>query len=381
MDSSGVLAGIKVVDISRMLPGPYCSMLLADHGARVIAVEDKRYENDLFLNSLYRNKEHMSLNLKTGQGLQIFHELVKDADVVLEGFRPGAVKKLGVDYETIREFNPGVIYCSISGYGQTGGYSHKPGHDVNYQALSGVLDLIGDPERGPSIPGVQLGDLVGGAYSAALGIMMALFSRQRNGYGQYIDISMTDGLTGLLPLALEMGRKSGQTLQRGDWIFSHRYACYNTYETADGRYISVGAVENKFWKNLCEHLGCPEYAPHQYDEEKRQEIIDLLREKFAQKTLQEWEKELDGLEVCCEPVRNLDEVLQEPLFRQRGCIQDFPDETGNERPTLGVPIKLHKDPGGLRTQPASFGGDTERIVRELGYKEEYIDSLQEQGVV
>jgi len=381
MENKGALAGIKVVDLSRMLPGPFCSMILADHGARVIAVEDKRYENDLFLNNLYRNKEHMSLNLKTGQGVEIFHELVRDADVVLEGFRPGTVKKLGVDYQTIREFNPGVIYCSISGYGQTGDYSQKPGHDVNYQALSGVLDMIGDPDNGPAIPGVQLGDMVGGGYNGALGIMMALFSRQKNGYGQYIDISMTDGLTGLLPLVLEMGKLSSQPLKRGDWIFSHRYACYNTYETADGRYLAVGAVENKFWKNLCEHLGCPEYAPLQYDEEKRQEIIDFFRDKFAEKTLQEWEKEFQGLEVCCEPVKNLHEVLEDPLFRQRGSIQEFPDEKGDTKPTLGVPINLEKDPGGLRTPPANFGRDTQKIVLELGYGQEYIAELQKLGVL
>ena len=381
MSSKGALEGIKVVDLSRLLPGPYCSMVLADHGARVIVVEDKRYENDLFLSTIYRNKEHMSLNLKTEKGLEIFYELVKDADVVLEGFRPGTVEKLGVDYETVRKFNPRVVYCSISGYGQSGDHKYKAGHDVNYQALSGVLDLMGEPDRGPSIPGVQLGDIVGGGLNGALGIMMALFSRERNGYGQYIDISMTDGMVGLLPLALEMSNNGQLPYKRGDSVFSHRYACYNTYETKDGRYISVGAVENKFWENLCRHLGYPEYAPHQYDENKRQEIIDVFRKKFREKTLHQWEQELKHLDVCCEAVRDISEVLEEPLFRERGSIQDFPDKKNKTRPTLGVPINLEKDPGGLRTPPASFGKDTINIVSELGYEEADIKVFEKNGVI
>ena len=381
MKSKGILAGIKVVDLSRLLPGPYCSMILADHGARVIAVEDKRYEKDLFLSTVYRNKEHMSLNLKTKKGLEIFYQLVRDADIVLEGFRPGTVEKLGVDYETIREFNPGVIYCSISGYGQDSDYRHKAGHDVNYQALAGVLDLIGEPDRGPSIPGVQLGDIVGGGLNGALGVIMALFARERNGYGQYIDISMTDGVLGLLPLVLEMSNNGQIAYKRGDSIFAHRYACYNTYPTKDGRYIAVGAVENKFWKNLCEHLGCPEYTAYQYDENKREEIIQVLREKFRQKTLTQWEEELKNLEVCCEAVKNFNEVLEEPLFRQRGSIQEFEDKNGDTRPTLGVPIKFSQDPGELRTPPATFGRDTTQIIQELGYREEDIEELQRQGVV
>ena len=256
--NNGALDGITVVDLSRLLPGPYCSMILADHGARVIAVEDKRFLADgLFFNLINRNKEHMSLNLKTEKGREIFYRLIAKADVLLEGFRPGVVDRLGVDYESVRQANPKIIYCSITGYGQNGPFRDRVGHDVNYLSYAGVLDLIGEKDHPPSIPGVQIADIAGGGMNAAIGILLALFARQNTGQGQYIDISMTDGMVGFLPAALFFRQLTGQEPKRADGILSHRYACYNTYETADGRYLSIGAVENRFWKQLCDTLEIP----------------------------------------------------------------------------------------------------------------------------
>ena len=197
MIQQGALSGIRVVDLSRMLPGPYCSMILADHGAEVIAVEDRKFQDDgLFFNDLNRNKSHMSLNLKTPEGLEIFFKLAEKADVILEGFRPGVVQRLGVDYEAVRKCNPKIIYCSISGYGQTGPLRDRVGHDVNYISNAGMLDLIGDKGGRPIIPGVQIADIAGGTMNAAVGILLALFARETSGEGQYIDISMTDGVLG-----------------------------------------------------------------------------------------------------------------------------------------------------------------------------------------
>lgn len=259
-------------------------MVLADHGARVIAIEDKRFlADDLFITSVNRNKEHMSLNLKTPEGLEIFWRLVNKADVLLEGFRPGVVNRLGIDYDTIKQINPKIIYCSIAGYGQTGSYRSRVGHDVNYLGYSGLLDLIGEPDRPPSIPGVQFADLAGGGMNAAIGILLALMDREKTGKGQYVDISMTDGMASLLPLTLFLRERSGQEPQRGETLLSHRYACYNTYETSDGRHLTIGAVENRFWKLLCEHLGVPEYASLQYDEKQRLDILDFMRTTFRQK--------------------------------------------------------------------------------------------------
>jgi crotonobetainyl-CoA:carnitine CoA-transferase CaiB-like acyl-CoA transferase len=381
MAKSGALSGITVLDLSRLLPGPFCSMILADHGARVISVEDKRFmADDFFITTVNRNKEHMSLNLKTTEGKEIFFRLVKKTDIFLEGFRPGVVHRLGIDYDTVRNINPKIIYCSITGYGQTGPYRNRAGHDVNYLGYSGVLDLMGEPDRPPSIPGVQIADIAGGGMNAAIGVLLALLARERTGKGQYIDISMTDGMLGLLPLTLFFQQRTGEVPRRGESILSHRYAFYNTYETSDGRHISIGAVENRFWKKLCEHMGVPEYTTLQYDENRREEILDFMRTSFKSKTLAEWETELADLDVCWGKIQNLDEVLNDPLFRARGMVVDILQKNGKKTATIGVPVKLSETPGTVRTPPVGFGENTVSILQELGYTEDQIKVFIDKGV-
>jgi crotonobetainyl-CoA:carnitine CoA-transferase CaiB-like acyl-CoA transferase len=356
-------------------------MILADHGARVISVEDRRFKSDdLFVSTVNRNKEHMTLNLKTPQGKEIFFRLAAKADILMEGFRPGVVHRLGIDYDTVKSVNPGIIYCSITGYGQSGTYRNRAGHDVNFMGYSGVLDLIGEPDRPPSIPGVQVADIAGGGMNATIGILLALFARERNGKGQHIDISMTDGMVSLLSMALFLCQHTGESPQRGKSILSHRFAFYNTYETADGRYVSIGAVENRFWKNLCEHLNVPEYATLQYDETHREEIIDVMRKIFRKKTLVQWETELADLDVCWSPVRNLNEVLDDPYFREREMVVDMEPKKGEKVATFGVPIRLSETPGSIRTAPVDFGESTIPILRELGYSENQIASFEKKGV-
>ena len=381
MPKSGALSGITVLDLSRLLPGPFCSMILADHGARVISVEDKRFmADDFFITTVNRNKEHMSLNLKTTEGKEIFFRLVKKTDIFLEGFRPGVVHRLGIDYDTVRNINAKIIYCSITGYGQTGPYRNRAGHDVNYLGYSGGLDLIGEPDRPPSIPGVQIADIAGGGMNAAIGVLLALLARERTGKGQYIDISMTDGMLGLLPLTLFFQQRTGEVPRRGESILSHRYAFYNTYETSDGRHISIGAVENRFWKKLCERMGVPEYTTLQYDENRREEILDFMRTSFKSKTLAEWEKELADLDVCWGKIQNLDEVLNDPLFRARGMVVDILQKNGKKTATIGVPVKLSETPGTVRTPPVGFGENTVSILQELGYTENQIKAFKDKGV-
>jgi crotonobetainyl-CoA:carnitine CoA-transferase CaiB-like acyl-CoA transferase len=382
MTAKGALDGITVVDLSRLLPGPYCSMILADHGARVIAVEDKRFLADgLFINTVNRNKEHMTLNLKTAAGKKIFHRLVKSADVVMEGFRPGVVSKLGVDYETVAAVNPAIVYCSISGYGQDGPFRNRVGHDVNYLSWSGVLDLIGPAEGPPSIPGVQFADIAGGGMNAAIGILLALFARNRTGEGQYIDISMTDAMVGFLPAALFFQQLTGKGPQRANAILSHRYACYNTYETADGRFLSIGAVEYRFWKQLCDLLDLPAYVPLQYDDSRREEIISALREIFKEKRMAEWATLLGDHDICWGKVQNLNEVLGDPLFREREMVVDDEDQNGNPVATLGVSVKLSQTPGSVRTPPKRFGESTHAILKELGYGRAQIETFEQEGVI
>ncbi len=382
LDIQGAVEGIKVLDLSRMLPGPYCSMILADHGAEVIAVEDRRFKKDgLFFNDLNRNKRHMSLNLKTTRGKEIFFRLAEHADVIIEGFRPGVVKRLGVDYQTVREINQRVIYCSISGYGQTGSASNRVGHDVNYLSAAGVLGLIGEKDSLPSIPGVQIADIAGGAMNGVVGILLALYAREKTGQGQYIDISMTDGVLGFLSLPHYFSTLTGRQPKVADTLLSHRYGCYNTYQTRDGRYLSIGAVENRFWKTLCDHFQKSDYISLQYDEEKREEIIAFFRQQFLTKSLAEWEDELKELEICYAKVQTMQEVFDDPLFREREMVFDYTDNKGTEKRSFGIPVKLSATPGSLRTVPDEFGESTRNILLETGYSEEQVDSFFSDGVV
>jgi crotonobetainyl-CoA:carnitine CoA-transferase CaiB-like acyl-CoA transferase len=357
-------------------------MILADHGARVIAIEDKRFLADgLFFNIINRNKEHMTLNLKATEGREIFFRLLEKADVVLEGFRPGVVDRLGVDYDSVRQVNPRIVYCSITGYGQNGPYRDRVGHDVNYLSFAGVLDLIGEPDRPPSIPGIQIADIAGGGMNAAIGILLALFARQRTGLGQYIDISMTDGMVGFLPTALFFSQLTGQEPKRADGILSHRYACYNTYETADGQYLSIGAVEYRFWKKLCEVLEVPDYAALQYDDKHRREVLDYMRAAFKKKTLDQWESSLGDLDICWGRVQSLSEVLLDPLFQEREMVVEIDGRDGKKTKTLGVPVKLSDTPGSVRTAPVGFGESTAHILGELGYTLEEIKALEGKEVI
>jgi crotonobetainyl-CoA:carnitine CoA-transferase CaiB-like acyl-CoA transferase len=322
----------------------------------------------------------MTLNLKTDAGREVFYRLAAAADVVVEGFRPGVVKRLGVDYETIRRINPGIVYCALTGYGQTGPLKDRAGHDVNYLSHAGVLDLIGETARPPTIPGVQLADMVGGL-NAAIGILLALLAREKSGRGQYIDISMTDGAASLLSLQLHFRKLDGHAPRRADSRLSHRYACYNTYATSDGRYIAIGAVENRFWRKLCDHLGVPEYAPLQYDDGRREEILDFMRRTIGKNTLAQWEADLAGIDACWAPVRTMDEALTSALFRERAMVMEVEDQSGGKTALLGTPIKLSGTPGGIRTAPPSFGGDGRAILSEFGYSQAEIALLEEKGAV
>lgn len=382
MENTGALAGIKVLDLSRLLPGPFCSMILADHGADVVAIEDRRFAaSGHYIPEINRNKRHVTLNLKSREGREIFFQLAEDADVIIEGFRPGTAKKLGIDYESVRKINPGIIYCAITGYGQTGSLKDRAGHDVNYMGRAGLLDQIGPAGGPPAIPGIQFADMAGGGMNGAIGILLALVSRERTGEGQYVDIAMTDGMVGFLPVLQSLRRLTGAFPARSGSLLSHRYACYNVYETSDRKFVSVGALEPHFWAKLCRHFDIPDYIPIQFDEKRREEAIGRLREIFLSKTRAQWEEELGGLDVCCEPVLSPEEVLNLPQFQERGMVLDANEKDGAELKLLGVPVKLGRTPGNVRTLPVWFGESTGEVLQELGYGESEIQRLMEEGVV
>jgi crotonobetainyl-CoA:carnitine CoA-transferase CaiB-like acyl-CoA transferase len=225
-----------------------------------------------------------------------------------------------------------------------------------------------------------MADIAGGGMNAAIGILLALFAREKTGKGQYIDISMTDGMVAFLPAALFFRQLTGQEPARADGFLSHRYACYNTYEAADGHYLSIGAVENRFWKQLCDVLGVPEYAALQYNDQRRKEIIDYMRNAFKQKTMDEWDTILGDLDICWGRVQSLAEVLEDPLFRQREMVVEIKGNDGKTSKTLGIPVKLSDTPGAVRTPPVDFGASTPDILRELGYSENEIERFEQEGV-
>ncbi|MBI5550637.1 MAG: CoA transferase [Desulfobacterales bacterium] len=383
MLSQGALDGITVLDLSRLLPGPYCSMILADHGARVIAIEDrKQYAADgLFLPTVQRNKAHICLDLKTEEGKEIFFRMVKRADVLIEGFRPGVVERLGVDYETVRKVKPDVVYCSITGFGQSGPWRDRAGHDVNYLGDSGVLDLIGEAGQKPVIPGIQIADIAGGGMNGAIGILLALYARQRTGQGQRIDIAMTDAMLALLPVAKFYHEQTGSAPPRGCNMLAHGYACYNTYETADGRYIAVGALEGRFWKALCRQLGLAHFADLQFDAGRAQEIIAALAAVFRQKPLLHWEAELGNLDMCVSGIRTMEEALEAEHFRQREMVVSVPRPEGGNDTELGVAVKLSATPGAVRSPRPRFGQDTQLVLKEFGYSDDQIRCLADKGVI
>ena len=377
------LEGLKVLDLSRLLPGPYCSMILADFGAEVLRIEDRRFEEEgAGMPTVMRNKRHMTLNLKHPKGKEIFYALAKDSDVVLEGFRPGVTERLEIGYAQLKEQNPRLIYCSLTGYGQDGPYSGMVGHDINYLSFAGVLELTGRPDGPPVIPGTQIADIAAGGMNAAIGILLAVIMREKTGKGQYIDISMMDGAVAMLPFVANLYWEGGRVPGRGDTMLSGRYPCYSIYETKDGQYISIGALERRFWVTLCKKLGGEDFIPHQFDEgERREEIFSFFRKTFGKKTRQEWMEELKELDICFGKILKLPEVLQDPQVRHRGLIAEYVHPTKGKSHCLSPAIKMSEVSWEIRVPPASFGEHTEELLKKMGYREGEIEGLKKEGVI
>ncbi|HZP40896.1 MAG TPA: CaiB/BaiF CoA-transferase family protein [Candidatus Binatia bacterium] len=376
------LSRFRMLDLSRQLPGPYCSMLLADLGMDVVSVCAPADPMGIGIPPLARNKRSLTLNLKAPEGRAIFHRLAKDADVVLEGSRPGAAARLGVDWETLRELNPRIIYCSISGYGQDGPYRDRVGHDVNYLGFAGVIGLTGPAGGPPAIPGVQVADIGGGSLTAAVGILAALLAREETGAGQFVDIAMMDGVVAWQVINALRYFVDGAEPARGDTYLTGHHPCYALYETKDGRHVTVGALEPHFWRTLCERLGHPELAAKQFAEgAEREEMFRVLRARFRERTMAEWVAELADLDVCFGPVAKLSEALADPQVRHRRMVIEMPDERGVARRTLGNPVKLSATPPAFRTPPATLGQHTDEILASLGYSPADVAGLRARGVV
>jgi crotonobetainyl-CoA:carnitine CoA-transferase CaiB-like acyl-CoA transferase len=375
------LGHLRCLDLSRQLPGPFCSTLLADFGMDVLTIAAPTDPFGAGIPFLARNKRSMTLDLKSDAGRDIFFRLAADTDVVLEGFRPGVTARLGIDYETLHARNPRLIYCAISGYGQSGPYRDRVGHDVNYLGYAGVLGFIGETGGPPVIPGVQIADLGGGALMAAVGILTAVIARERTGRGQMVDAAMLDGAVAWAAYPLLLHLLSGGAPGRGRTHLTGDHPCYAVYETRDGRHVTIGAYEPHFWATFCRHFGREEFIPWQWDEgERRNEMFRFFRAAFRQKTLAEWVAELGTKDICFGPVNGIADMLADPQVRHRGMVVEY--ETAAGRTVMpGPPVKLSETPATIRTPPATFGEHTDLVLAGLGFDPGAIAALRARGVV
>ncbi len=380
------LTGIRVLDLSRLLPGAFCTMLLADMGAEVIKVEDPdkgdymRWTPPLvdgqsvLFNSLNRNKKSLTLNLKAEAGRDLLLRLVQTADVLVEGNRPGVMKRLGLGWDRLHAGNARLVMCSITGYGQDGPFAARAGHDINYMATAGGLGLNGS-RGGPPVPlSVQVADVGGGGLQPAVAILGALVAVQRGGEGRWLDVSMTDGAVSWMSLILA-ARGGGETVARGDQRLAGRHACYRVYACKGGGFYSVGALEPKFWAALCVAVGRPDLVGLQFAEgAEGDQVHGAMEEVFASKTRSEWERDLIGLDVCCEPVLEPDEVASHPQVAARSLITSA--TTGVEvRPA----VQMRSD--WRRKDPPGLGEDTADVLTAIGVDEKQLEDLKARAVI
>ena len=373
-------------------------MVLGDLGAEVTKVDEvhrdqmsKGYwiasamgitEDIAAYDPLNRNKRSLTLNLKSEDGRQIFYKLAKRSDIIVEGFRPGVAKRLGIGYEIISEINPRIIYCSLTGYGQNGPLSNMPGHDINYLSVSGVLSFINDQDGKPVIPSNVIGDFAAGGMQAAVGILTALLTRERIGKGQYIDISIADGIIWLLAREASHYFREGIIPKGGETRLTGALPYYNVYQTKDGKYISLACIEPQFWGRLCHVLGRDDFIPYQdVQGEKQEEIFSYFTQIFLTKTRDEWLNSFTKHDIPIAPVYTFDEVFSNQHIMERDMVIELDHKSLGKIKQVGIGPKLSLTPGKVRSLAPKLGEHTAEILIGLGYSPQAIDNLRLSGAV
>lgn len=378
------LQGIKILDLTRLLPGPYGVMLLADMGADVIKVEQPGFQTELMNRRpvVDRNKKSIALDLKVKEAREVLYKLTERTDVLVEGFRPEVAERLGVDYESVRKTNSRIIYCSVTGYGQSGPYKNLAGHDPNYLAMSGVLGITGTAAGEHVLPGIPIADLNGGMH-AAFSIVCALWAREKTGVGQYIDVSITDAMASWL------GVSRGDTYFRTGRIFRRGERPSHVYKTKDERFICVAPLEQHFWERLCVALGVEEYIPYRHEvliyappfPEKRDEILSRLTEIFRMRSRDEWVEFLKKKDIPVSPVYTLEEAFHDPHLLYRNMVVEVQDPDAGVVKQGGIAVKFSGTPGRIRSVAPLPGENALEILASLGYDEAEIEELQGKGAL
>jgi crotonobetainyl-CoA:carnitine CoA-transferase CaiB-like acyl-CoA transferase len=393
---AGAFAGLRFLDLSRLLPGPYCSLLFADLGAEVIKVEEPGrgdyarstppYWGDSRIGAYFlllnRNKKSLAIDLKAEAGKAVFRKLVRTADVLLESFRPGVMDRLGLGWTALQAENPRLVYCAISGYGQDGPYRNLVGHDVNYMGYAGALSVTGPREGAPLTPGVQVADLGGGALMAAFAIAAALHHRRESGQGQFLDVSMTDGVVSWMIPHLAAYFATGRVPERGEERLNGGWPCYGVYATADGGHVTLGALEPQFWANFCRLVGREDLRDLQHAAGAERDRVEAeMRELFRTRSRAAWVELLHQADVCAGPVLRLDEVVRDPQLTGRGLFTEVEHPKAGTVPQVAFPVQMSATPARVTVPPPELGEHTDDVLRELDYEPAAIAALRRDGVV
>ncbi|HDL89755.1 MAG TPA: CoA transferase [Thermodesulforhabdus norvegica] len=392
------LAGVKVLDLSRVLAGPYCSMMLGDLGADVIKVERPKVGDETrewgppeaggesaYYLCVNRNKRSITVDLKSPEGQEIIRRLAKRSDIVLENYKVGTLQRFGLGYEDLKRVNPSIIYCSITGFGQNGPYKDRPGYDFIIQGMGGIMSITGEPDGPPMKVGVAIVDITAGLFACSA-ILAALYHREKTGKGQYIDIALLDAMVAWLANVGSNYLVSGEIPKR--YGNAHpNIVPYEPFKTKDGTYINIGVGNDRQWKKFCEIAGLehladdPRFATNPQRVIHRKELIPIIAEKMLERTADEWLSELEKNKIPCGPINTLDRVFSDPQVLARQMVVEVPHPTASSVKLVASPMKLSETPCTVERHPPLLGEHTDEVLKEIGYSDDDIRQLREKGVI